>query len=74
MTEPIFILVVGLCIGVVLGNLLLLLYPRIGKRKPRGRYDSRQPKQPLAADLIRYSRWRNEQIERALRDEPPYPY
>ena len=31
----------------------------------------KQPEQPLAADLIRYSRWRSEQIERALRDQPP---
>jgi len=30
-----------------------------------------RPEQPLAADLIRYSRWRSEQIERALRDQPP---
>ena len=40
---------------------------------PRGSYGPRQPEQPLAADLIRYSRWRSEQIERALRDEPPTP-
>lgn len=47
MTEPVFILVVGLCIGVVLGNLLLLLfYPRIGKRKPRGRYGNCVPMPP----------------------------
>jgi hypothetical protein len=35
---------------------------------PRGNYD---PPQLLTADLIRYFQWRNKQIERALRDEPP---
>ena len=34
----------------------------------RGNYD---PPQLLTADLIRYFQWRNKQIERALRDEPP---
>lgn len=42
-------------------------------RRPKGSYGPRRPEQPLAADLIRYSRWRSEQIERALRDEPPTP-
>lgn len=32
-----------------------------------------RPAQPLAADLIRYQRWQQQQIERALRDEPPTP-
>ena len=31
------------------------------------------PPQPLAADMIRYARWQDEQIQRALRDEPPTP-
>ena len=31
------------------------------------------PPQPLAADMIRYARWEDEQIQRALRDEPPTP-
>ncbi|NDE60137.1 MAG: hypothetical protein EB010_12115 [Acidimicrobiia bacterium] len=46
---------------------------RLRMGPPKGSYGPRQPEQPLAADLIRYSRWRSEQIERALRDEPPTP-
>jgi hypothetical protein len=39
--------------------------------RQRRRRQPKQPEQPLAADLIRYSRWRNEQIERALLNQPP---
>ena len=50
-------------------GLMKLAWERDNKRRliaPPGH--SRQPEQPLAADMIRYSRWRSEQIERALRD------
>jgi hypothetical protein len=62
----------GFCTGVAFtGGLAGWFRLRMGP--PRGSYGPRQPEQPLAADLIRYSRWRSEQIERALRDEPPTP-
>ena len=71
--EPIIFWVAGFCTGAAFtGGLAGWFRPRMGP--PRGSYGPRQPEQPLAADLIRYSRWRSEQIERALRDEPPTPY
>ena len=66
-----------LAIGFIAGTLLGAL------RKPwlKWRYQRRYrtparpagPPQPLAADMIRYARWKDEQILRALRDEPPTP-
>lgn len=66
--ELLVIFLTGFCIGGLLATLAGCLYLRMNS--PRGSYRPRQPEQPLAADLIRYSRWRSEQIERALRDEP----
>jgi hypothetical protein len=37
---------------------------------PRDSYGPRLPEQPIAADLIRYANWKQEQVERALRNEP----
>ena len=67
----------GFCTGVVFtGGLAGWLRPRRGSNPPPPDCKPHLPSgppQPLAADLIRYARWRNEQIERAVRDEPPYP-
>lgn len=59
------------CMGAVFGVVLCgwPWHPRFSRRvvpEP-----PEPPKQPLTADLIRYSRWRSRQIELALRDEPP---
>ena len=72
-TELFTFWLAGFCTGVAFtGGLAGWFRHRMGP--PRGSNGPRQPEQPLAADLIRYSRWRSEQIERALRDEPPTPY
>ena len=44
--------------------------PPTGQR-PAPPPDPPRPEQPLSADLMRYFNWRNEQIERALRNQPP---
>jgi hypothetical protein len=41
------------------------------ERRQRQARRPRLPQQPIAADLIRYASWEQEQVKRALRNEPP---
>ena len=66
--------IAGFIPGVLLGmGLMKMAWDHEEKRRARHsrKLTPSRPEQPLAADLIRYSRWRGEQIERALRDQPP---
>ena len=68
--------IAGYMPGLLMGmGLMKMAWDHEEKRRARHsrKLTPSRPEQPLAADLIRYSRWRSEQIERALRDEPPTP-
>ena len=60
MIELLVIWLAGFCIGVAIVIVALWL------SSPKGNYRPHRPEQPLAADLIRYTRWRDEQIRRAV--------
>lgn len=71
MTTPVAYWLLGFLTGGFFGFRSGWLLRRGGASKSS--LGPRQPEQPLAADVIRYARWRDEQIERALRGEPPTP-
>ena len=58
----------GFVMGATAGTRFAFYREYLRRRRPAS--GMRQPEQPLAIRIIRYVRWRDEQIERALRDEP----